>query len=318
MELRQLTYFLTAVQTLSFRKAAELCFVAQPALSRQIAALEEELGVALFTRAKQRITVTAAGNEFAIYARNALEQLQQGQQAMVNMQGGIEGTITLGCVEPLATAFLPVIFRSFHQRYPRVRFHIHVLRTDDLMTLVEHGELDLGLIFDPAIRPEVLVFKELFRQSLHVLMPAQHPLAQRPQANASLTLPEIVTEPLLLLRQTARLRRIIDRILMQRGIAVQPIVEIDSMEVLKELVIQGSGITLMLPVFLGPTWNEDNVAVAPLADVPEQFIFALVYRRFGSISRPARQFINVVTQEEVIKELGKSAPSVSLRSSTLL
>ena len=89
MELRQLTYFLTAVQTRSFRKAAEICLVAQPALSRQIAALEEELGVSLFTRAKQRITVTAAGNEFAIYARNVLEQLQQGQQAMVNRQEGI-------------------------------------------------------------------------------------------------------------------------------------------------------------------------------------------------------------------------------------
>ena len=191
MELRQLTYFLTAVQTLSFRKAAELCFVAQPALSRQIAALEEELGVSLFMRAKQRITVTSAGNEFAIYARNALEQLQQGQQAMVNMQEGVEGTITLGCVEPLATSFLPVIFQSFHQRYPRVRFDVRVLRTDEVMTLIEHEEVDVGLIFDPTIQPEVLVFQELFRQSLHVLMSAQHPLAQRQQAIASLALEEI-------------------------------------------------------------------------------------------------------------------------------
>ena len=297
MELRQLTYFLTAVQTLSFRKAAELCLVAQPALSRQIAALEEELGVSLFMRAKQRITVTSAGNEFAIYVRNALEQLQQGQQAMVNMQEGVEGTITLGCVEPLATAFLPAIFHSFHQRYPGIHFNVHVLRTDDMMTLIEHEEVDVGLIFDPTIRPEVLVFKELFRQSLHVLMPAQHPLAQRQQAAASLALEEILTEPLVLLRQTARFRRIIDRILMQRGMAVQPIVEIDSMEGLKELVRQGCGITLMLPALLGSKQREDDVAVAPLADVPEQFIFALVYRRFGSISRPARQFINVVTQD---------------------
>ena len=279
MELRQLTYFLTAVQTLSFRKAAELCLVAQPALSRQIAALEEELGVSLFTRAKQRITVTPAGNEFAIYARNALEQLQQGQQAMVNMQEGVEGTITLGCVEPLAIAFLPVIFQSFHQRYPRVRFNVQVLRTDDVMTLIEHEEVDVGLIFDPTSRPEVLVFKELFRQSLHVMMPAQHPLAQRPRA--SLALEEILTEPLVLLRQTARLRRIIDRILMQRGIVVQPIVEIDSMEGLKELVKQGSGITLTLPALFGFNQGGDDVAVAPLADVPDQFIFALVYRRFG-------------------------------------
>ena len=302
MELRQLTYFLTAVQTLSFRKAAELCLVAQPALSRQIAALEEELGVSLFTRAKQRITVTAAGKEFAVYARNALEQLQQGQQAMVNMQEGVEGTITLGCVEPLATAFLPTIFHSFHQRYPGIHFNVQVLRTDDMMTLIEHAELDLGLIFDPTIRPEVLVFKELFRQSLHVLLPTQHPLAQRQRTAASLTLEEILTEPFVLLRQTARLRRIIDRILMQRGMVVQPVVEIDSIEGLKELVKQGSGITLMLPAVLGSNQAGDAVAIAPLADVPEQFIFALVYRRFGSIPMPARQFINFVTQNGAVND----------------
>ena len=257
--------------------------------------------IALFTRAKQRITVTAAGNEFAIYARNALEQLQQGQQAMVNMQEGVEGIITLGCVEPLATAFLPAIFHSFHQRYPRVRFDVRVLRTDDVMTLIEHEEVDLGLIFDPTSQPEVLVFKELFRQSLHVLMPAQHPLAQRPQV--SLALEEILTEPLLLLHQTTRIRRIIDRILMQRGMVVQPILEIESMEGLIELVKQGSGITLMLPALLGSNQGRDGIVVAPLADVPEQFIFALVYRRFGSISRPARQFINVLTQDGAIRKL---------------
>ena len=223
---------------------------------------------------------------------------------MVNMQEGVEGTITLGCVEPLATAFLPLVFRSFHERYPRVRFNIRVLRTDDVMTLVEREEIDVGLIFDPTIRPEVLVFKEIFRQSLHVMMPAQHPLAQRQRATASLALEEILAEPLLLLLcQTARLRRIIDRILMQRGMVVQPIVEIDSLAGLKELVKQGSGITLMLPALLGSYRFEDEVVVVPLSDVPEQFIFALVYRRFGSISSPARQFINVVTQNGVIGEL---------------
>ncbi|GAC1669337.1 MAG: LysR family transcriptional regulator [Ktedonobacteraceae bacterium] len=301
MEIRQLTYFLAAVHTQSFRKAAELCFVAQPALSRQIAALEEEIGIALFKREKQRITVTSAGNEFARYARNALDQLQQGQQAMVNMQEGVEGTLTVGCVEPLATAFFPEIFHSFHQRYPGIRVQVRVSRTDEVMTLVERREVDLGLIFDPTIRPEVLVVRELFRQSLHVVMSAQHPLAQRAKTAAPV-LAQVLTEPLVLLRQTSRLRRIIDRILVQRGMTVQPIVEIDSIEGLKALVKQGNTLTIMLPALLGPHQREQDVSVAALADVPEQFIFALVYQRFGSISLPARHFINVVTEDAIRAE----------------
>lgn len=74
-------------------------------------------------------------------------------------------------------------------------------------------------------------------------------------------------------------------------------------EGLKELVKQGSGITLMLPALLGSNQSGGDFAVTPLADVSEQFIFALVYRRFGSISKPARQFMNMVTQNGAIKEL---------------
>src|SRR5713226_2470151 len=121
VEFYQLTYFLAAAQTQNFRKAAELCLVAQSALSRQIAALEEELEVALFTRKKKRVALTPAGQEFALYVRNAMEQLQEGQQMLSELQAGQRGVIQLGCIESLATAFLPALFASFHQQYPLVR-----------------------------------------------------------------------------------------------------------------------------------------------------------------------------------------------------
>src|SRR5689334_5463425 len=110
MELRQLTYFLAAAQTQNFRKAADICIIAQPALSRQIAALETELGVQLFERVKQRVILTPAGREFATYVRGALEHIQQGQQAMARLQDGVHGTIRIGSIEPLTTSFLPNIF----------------------------------------------------------------------------------------------------------------------------------------------------------------------------------------------------------------
>jgi DNA-binding transcriptional LysR family regulator len=121
MEFHQLTYFLAAAQTQNFRKAAELCMVAQSALSRQIATLEDELEVTLFTRHKKRVTLTEEGREFALYVRNALEQLQEGQLFLAELQAGQRGTIRIGCIESLATAFLPMLFASFHQQYPNIR-----------------------------------------------------------------------------------------------------------------------------------------------------------------------------------------------------
>jgi DNA-binding transcriptional LysR family regulator len=292
MELRQLTYFLAAAQTQNFRRAAELCLVAQPALSRQIAALEAELGIELFKRVKQRVSLTSAGQDFAVYAREALERLQQGQQAMASLLDGQEGTVLLGCIEPLATAFLPTVFRAFRQRWPRIRLSVRVSRTDDVLGMVEREEVDLGLIFHPTSQREVLVVKELFRQSLQLLAPSGHPLLQQ----ESVSLQQIVAEPLVLPRATSRLRRIVDQILAQHGLTVQPVVEIDSIAGLQELVRQGCGVTFMPAALLGGSSMGDGVALAPLPELTEQFIFALIYQRTGSISAPARQFINLLTE----------------------
>src|SRR5438309_268944 len=194
MEFYQLTYFLAAAQTQNFRKAAELCLVAQSALSRQIAALEDELEVALFTRTKKRVTLTTAGQQFALYVSNAMEQLQEGQLFLTEVQAGQRGTIRIGCIESLATAFLPALFASFHQHYPQIRLKVRVNHTDELITLVEQGEIELGLILDPRLQSELLIVKELFRQPLHLLVSAQHPLVQRKVS--AVTLEQILAEPL--------------------------------------------------------------------------------------------------------------------------
>jgi len=294
MEFYQLTYFLAAAQTQNFRKAAELCLVAQSALSRQIAALEDELEVALFTRTKKRVILTPEGQEFACYVRNAMEQLQEGQQWLTKFHTGEHGMVRIGCIESLATALLPALFASFHQRFPHVRLKVRVDHTDELITQVEQGEVELGLILDPQLQSELLIIKELFRQPLHLLVSAQHSLVQ---GHASkVTLEYIMTEPLLLLDQTSRMGQITKRIFAQRGLAVRPLIEIESVEGLKEMVRQGIGVTLTLPALIRESQIGKDLVLLPITDLTEEFIFALVYRRVGSISRAAREFINIVSE----------------------
>lgn len=298
MEFHQLTYFLAAAQTQNFRKAAEICIVAQSALSRQIAALEKELDVTLFTRQKKRVILTPEGQEFALYVRNAMEQLQNGQQFIAELETGQRGTIRIGCIESLATAFLPLLFASFHQRYPHIRLKVRVNHTDELVTSVEQGDLDFGLILDPGLQSELMIIKELFRQPLHLLVSAHHSLAQR-QNQAGITLEQIAAEPFLLLDETSRMGQITRRIFTQRGIPLHPLVEIESVEGLKEMVKQSVGVTLTLPALIRPSQIGKDLVLIPITDLEEEFIFALVYRRVGSISRAAREFINAITQEDV-------------------
>ena len=297
MEFHQLNYFLAAAQTQNFRKAAELCIVAQSALSRQIAMLEDELEVALFTRIKKRVTLTEEGQEFALYVRNAMEQLQEGQLFLAELRAGQRGTIRIGCIESLSTAFLPALFASFHQQYPNIRLKVHVNHTDELITFVEQGEVELGLILDPRLQSELLVVKELFRQPLHLLVSAQHPLAQKKVP--AVTLEQIMTEWLLLLDETSRMGQITKRIFAQRGLPIHPLVEIESVEGLKEMVRQGVGVTLTLPALIRPSQIGNDLVLLPITNLVEEFIFALVYRRVGTISRAAREFINTISQQTI-------------------
>ena len=294
MEFRQLTYFLAAAHTQNFRKAAELCLVTQPALSRQIAALEKELGMALFKRIKQHVALTDAGQAFVAYAKQALEVLQHGEQEMARWQEGRSGTMLIGCNPSLASAFLPRLIATFREQYPDIHLKVQINHSDEVIAQIERGEVELGCIYDPVVRSELVTIKELFRQPLQLLAPLSHPLAQI--AEQERTLQRVLAEPLILMGETTRLRKVLNRIFLQRGHTIQPVIEIDSIGGLKELVRQGCGITLMPSSLLWPQEAGTGLVSLPIADLSETFTFALAYRRVGVLSVPARQFINTVIQ----------------------
>jgi len=87
------------------------------------------------------------------------------------------------------------------------------------------------------------------------------------------------------------------RIFAQRGLPLHPLVEIESVEGLKEMIRQGIGVTLTLPALIRPSQIGNDLVLLPITDLPEEFIFALVYRRVGAISRAAREFINVISPQ---------------------
>jgi DNA-binding transcriptional LysR family regulator len=289
MELRQLNYFLAAAQTQNFIQAAELCSVAQSNLSRQIAALEAELKTELFKRANKRVSLTPAGQEFANYVKEALGRLQAGQQFVNKLQTGETGLVRVGCVQPLASTFLPGILKRFGEMYPAIKLRVQIGRTDDLMRLVEQNELDFGLIFDPTVRPELLVVKELFRQSLQLVAPEGHRLCELEPSK--LTLERVAAEPLIMLNEPSRLRRTVNRIFAQRGLSLEPKIEVNSSEILRELVRQGAGVAIMPPISMKTKQAEDDLRLLPISDLAEEFIFALVYRSFGATSVAARELI---------------------------
>ena len=149
MELRVLRYFLTVAREQSFTKAAEQLHLTQPTLSRQLAALEEEIGRKLFVRKGKSLSLTEEG---LLLKRRALEILDLEERVLDELKGEeelIEGKVTLGCGEFTAVEDLAVICKRYHEKYPGVQMVIHTSTADDIYEMMNKGLVDIGLFMEP-------------------------------------------------------------------------------------------------------------------------------------------------------------------------
>lgn len=149
MDLRVLRYFLMVAKEQSFTKAAKQLNITQPTLSRQLAALEEELGTKLFNRGGHSITLTSDG---LLLKRRALELVDLEEKIISEFKGdteSVEGRITIGCGEFMAVETLAEICKSYKEKYPLVTFAIHTGTADNISDMMSRGLVDVGLFLEP-------------------------------------------------------------------------------------------------------------------------------------------------------------------------
>ena len=149
MELRVLNYFLAIAREENFTRAAEQLYVTQPTLSRQIADLEAELGVKLFTRSNHNIVLTEDGMLLKRRAREILTLADKVKQDFLCNAENLEGTITIGSGEFLSTGILTDCIAAFQKKFPRVRYEIFSGDVETIKDNIERGLLDMGLMVEP-------------------------------------------------------------------------------------------------------------------------------------------------------------------------
>lgn len=149
MELRVLNYFLTVAREENFTKAAEQLHLTQPTLSRQIAALEDELGTKLFIRANHNIILTEDGMLLKRRAGELLSLAERTKKDFLEKDANLEGTITLGCGEFLSSDCLTDCIAAFSAKYPRVRYEMISGNAIHIHENLERGLLDFGLVAEP-------------------------------------------------------------------------------------------------------------------------------------------------------------------------
>lgn len=194
VELRHLRYFVAVADARSFTGAAAQLRLAQPALSRQVRDLEEELGVTLFERGSRGVRLTPAGQTFASEARAVLERARQAADAARAVGRGERGELPVGYAPSPTVELLPRALDSFHQTAPQVTVRLHDLSSAEMLAGLRERKLALALLVHPgAERLGSLRFEELARYPFRVAVGARHPLAR---SRGGVALERLAGEPL--------------------------------------------------------------------------------------------------------------------------
>jgi DNA-binding transcriptional LysR family regulator len=179
MELRQIRSFLSIAETLHFGRTAELIHLSQPALSLQIKALEEEVGVRLFERNRRKTTLTAAGLAFRDDAAAALSQLEQAIRRARLAANGKMGLLRIGFISTAGSELAADIVRQFRELYPEVEVSLRNILTAEQVQMLETGALDIGFLRLPIGGHSALDVVTVHREPFVLVIPSSHKLAKR-------------------------------------------------------------------------------------------------------------------------------------------
>ena len=261
MELRHLRSFLVVADELNVGRAAERLHLTQPTLSRQIAALERDLGVPLFARIRRRFTLTAAGEAFRPAAQDVVRRADEAARTAQRAHRGETGTLRVRFVQSATFEALPRLLGAFRTAHPDVVLDVETMTTLRQTAALGTGQADVGILRPPVGDPSLRI-KVISQDPLVAALPAGHPLAKR----ARLPLRTLADEPFVLYTRAfgPSVQDAIIGYCLAAGFAPRVVQEAADVQTIVSLVAAGLGVSLLIAP--APPIDPEAVVYRPVAD----------------------------------------------------
>lgn len=240
MEWHQLIYFKRVAEFQHMTKAAESLTISQPALSRSIARLEDELGFSLFERRGKNVILSQYGRIFLKHVERAIKEIEVGKQNIQNLMDPDYGTVSIAFIHSLGSNMLPNLLGVFHSQYPQIQFKLSQNSSHLMLDELMEGKIDL-CIFSSYYQPESVESISLFQEEIFAVVADKHPLAKQ----SSICMKDIANEPIISLKRDYGLRILMEQIFAKAGITPQVAFEGDEIWTLVGLVEAGLGVALV-------------------------------------------------------------------------
>ncbi|WP_166246235.1 LysR family transcriptional regulator [Paenibacillus turpanensis] len=285
MELLQLQYFLAVARLEHVTEAARSLHVTQSSLSKTIQRLEEDLGVPLFDRTGRGLQLNEFGSSFLHRVERALFELEQGKQEISDLSSPEHGTIELAVTN---ASTLPDILRRFRNKRPNIQFHVQMLTTQEMVTLLHRGEVDFCLS-SPPIQGGGIGSQVVYKDPILIAVPKVHRLADR----SSASLAELRDEYFVGVKRGYHTRDLVDSVCRSAGFTLKYVYEGNEPTRLSAMVEAGIGIAFIPSTAINPRENIHYLQVEGHELVRE---IALLWNRSRYISRAALEFRDVVVE----------------------
>ncbi|MEP4380822.1 MAG: LysR family transcriptional regulator [Alphaproteobacteria bacterium] len=252
MNLRQLRTLATFLEKGSFAAVGDAIGLSHSAISVQMQRLEEELGIELFDRSTRPPSFTSIGIEIAAQAQNALEEIEN-----IRMIAGgkrVVGSVSIGFVPSTHQTLLPVVLNALREAYPQLRVVVKSGFSGDLAASVIQRELDFAILTSAVTELHDLEITEIASETLYAIGPANHKGMER---DAEL----LRSMPFISFSKATWLGQQIATKLQQRGILVNEVMDIESVDVIEKLVIEGFGVSVVPQRLLAEPLSEELVRV---------------------------------------------------------
>lgn len=289
MEIDQLRYFLAVAERGNFTRAAEDLGVSQPALSRSIQKLEDELGQPVFERKSRSVALTGAGQLLQPRAKQALDLLADTKAEITD--DGKTGRVRVGAIPTIAPYYLPAVLGTFSKAYPDAKLLVQELTTDQLLKACQQGEVDLAILALPlpaaTAPPKYLKVEELFEEELFLVLPNDHKLAEK----KNIRLSDVEPYPFVLLGETHCLSDNIISFCRHRSFDPVAVERTSQLAMVQELVALSHGVS-MIPAMARKLDGSDRRVYRSIAGKKPTRKIALVWNPYRFQSKLVKAFLD--------------------------
>ncbi len=270
MDMRQLRALVTIADTGSMTKAAEVLHIVQPALSRQLKLLEEELGVILFERNRSGMKLSNEGKILLDYARRALLELERARAELQPTTLSVTGSVALGLLPSLSERLACALMESAALNYPGIKLHFSVGYAGHIQQWLEQGDIDLALLYYPDTS-KTIELSPVFHEQLWVAAPPDAGL----HVDRAITLADLQSRPLILPAVSHGIRSLVDHLAALNQLKLEIKAETNSLDVQKALVKAGHGWTILPLLAFIDELKQASLCGSPLSDAALQRTIAI-------------------------------------------